>query len=109
MLIFFVFCQVLGGILVAISWIPQILHAIKGKRAHQVDLKPLAYLFVGTLLMEIYSIQLALQGEAIALFITNTINLVVVTSLISVVFWSVPEDQPQKTKIKEKRLDPKAS
>lgn len=109
-MIFFVICQVLGGTLVALSWIPQILHAIKGKTAYEIDLRPLTYLFVGSLLMEIYSIELALQGEAIALFWTNTINLVVVTSLISVVFWSVPEDQPKKVKIKkEKRLNPKAS
>lgn len=102
-------CQLLGGILVAISWIPQILQAIKGKTAHEVDLKPLAFLFVGSLLMEIYSIILALQGEAITLLITNTINLVVVTSLIGVVFWSVPADKPRKKQIEEKRKEPKAS
>ncbi|TCP63568.1 hypothetical protein EDD57_14912 [Baia soyae] len=103
-MVFMVICQVLGGTFIAISWIPQVLQAIKGKTAHQVDLKPLSLLFVGTLLVEFYSAFLALQGEAVTLFVTNTIQLIVVTILISIVFWAVPADQPAGVSTKEKRI-----
>ncbi|SFX73654.1 hypothetical protein SAMN04487866_12110 [Thermoactinomyces sp. DSM 45891] len=97
-MLFLVICQVVGGTLIAISWIPQVLQAIKGKTAHQVDLKPLSFLFVGTVLVEVYSVFLALQGEAVTLFVTNTIQLIVVTILISIVFWAVPADKPAEVK-----------
>lgn len=103
-LLFLVICQVVGGTLVAISWIPQVLQAIKGKTAHQVDLKPLSFLFMGAILVEVYSVFLALQGEAVTLFVTNTIQLIVVTSLISIVFWAVPADKPSEVKIKGERI-----
>lgn len=95
-------CQIVGGILVACSWIPQIFQAIKQKNAHEVDLKPLLFLFLGSLLMEVYAISLLFEGIAIAFFITTTLNLVVVTSLIGIVFWYVPdEDEDQNIDTKK--------
>jgi MtN3 and saliva related transmembrane protein len=71
----FVLCQLIGGLILTIGTIPQIVQLIKTKSATDLNHITAISVFGGILMMEIYAINLLLEGIGVAFFITNTVSL----------------------------------
>lgn len=67
--------QFIGGIILSIGYLPQILKTIKTKSVGDISLPYYVNVMIGVGLMEAYAIYNALQGVAIMFLITNTIAL----------------------------------
>lgn len=80
---FFDFLQLVGGIILAVGYIPQISQLIRTKSCGDLNLKTYLYLTLGIGLMELYAINLCKSGNGYMFLLTNSISLVLV-SLISV-------------------------
>lgn len=79
----FDFLQLLGGIIMSMGQIPQITQILKTKSAKDLNLKTYIMMFTGIFLMEIYAVNLVVQGSGGAFLITNTASLI--ASLIMIV------------------------
>ena len=79
---FFDFLQLIGGLILALGYIPQIRQLLRTKSCGDLNLKTYLYLTVGIGLMEIYAVDLHKSGCGYMFLITNTLSLVLV-SLIS--------------------------
>ena len=73
---FFDALQLIGGAIMSFGQIPQILQILKTKSAKDLNLKTFVMLFTGILLMEIYAVNLVLNGSGGAFLITNTASLI---------------------------------
>ena len=65
--------------------IPQILQILKTKSAKDLNLNTFAMMFTGILLMEIYAVNLVLNGSGGAFLITNTISLIASSIMVSLI------------------------
>ena len=79
----FDFFQLLGGIIMSMGQIPQITQILKTKSAKDLNLKTYIMMFTGIFLMEIYAVNLVVQGSGGAFLITNTASLI--ASMIMIV------------------------
>lgn len=79
----FDFLQLLGGIIMSMGQIPQITQILKTKSAKDLNLKTYIMMFTGIFLMEIYAVNLVVQGSGGAFLITNTASLI--ASMIMIV------------------------
>ncbi len=70
--------QLIGGIILAIGYIPQIRQIIHTKSCRDLNLKTYIALAVGMGFMEIYAINLALSGAGTMFLVTNSISLFLV-------------------------------
>lgn len=77
--------QLIGGVILAIGWIPQILQIIKTKSVRDLSLKSYLFMLSGIALMEIYAIDLVSNGAGIAFLMTNSLSLLVVLFVIILV------------------------
>ncbi|WP_068781637.1 PQ-loop domain-containing transporter [Paenibacillus sp. GM2] len=77
--------QLIGGVILAIGWIPQILQIIKTKSVRDLSLKSYLFMLSGIALMEIYAIDLVSNGAGIAFLMTNSLSLLVVLFVIMLV------------------------
>lgn len=68
--------QLIGGAIMSFGQIPQIIQIIKTKSANDLNLKTYIMMLTGILLMEIYAVNLVLQGSGGAFLITNTISFI---------------------------------
>lgn len=70
---FFNMLQLIGGLGLAIAYIPQIRKILKRKSVRDFSLMYLGFLFAGIVLMEAYAIYMFFfEGQAAAFFVTNT-------------------------------------
>lgn len=83
---FFDLLQLIGGLILAVGYIPQIQQIIRTKSVGDLNLKTFLLLFVGITLMEIYAVHLVVVKHAGQMFlVTNTLALAltgIVTALI---------------------------
>lgn len=68
--------QLIGGIILAVGYVPQILQIIQTQSTKDLNLSFCASVVIGIALMEIYAINLAKQKTGHAFLITNTLSLV---------------------------------
>ncbi|NQX45046.1 hypothetical protein HQN87_06860 [Paenibacillus tritici] len=78
----FTVMQLIGGIILSVGWIPQIVQIIKTKSVADLSLKSYLLMLLGILLMEAYAVQLAAQGVGLAFLITNSLSLAVVSMVV---------------------------
>jgi len=69
--------QLIGGLILAVGYIPQIIQLIRTKSCKDLNLKSYATVFVGVALMEAYAIDLAAYGTGAMFLVTNSMALVI--------------------------------
>lgn len=74
--------QLIGGIILSIGWIPQIIQILRTKSVKDLNLKSYMIMLSGISLMEIYAIDLVRTGSGMAFLITNSLSLIVVLLVI---------------------------
>ncbi|WMT42774.1 PQ-loop domain-containing transporter [Paenibacillus sp. D2_2] len=77
--------QLIGGGILAIGWIPQIMQIMKTKSVKDLSLKSYLFMLLGIGLMEIYAIDLVANGSGIAFLMTNSLSLLVLLFVIMLV------------------------
>lgn len=78
-------CQLIGGAILSVGVIPQIVQVIRTKKANDLNHVSILTVLAGISLMEIYAIGLLLQNVGTAFFITNTVSLLLQLALAVVV------------------------
>jgi len=81
----FAIMQLIGGAILSLGWIPQIIQILKSKSVADLNLKSYLLMLLGISLMEAYAISLAVTGVGLAFLITNTMSLCVVLLVIILV------------------------
>lgn len=82
----FDFLQLAGGLILAIGYIPQIIQLIKTRSSRDLNAKTYLSLTVGILLMEVYAVDLAVQGSGVMFLVTNSISLFLTGSITALIF-----------------------
>ncbi|MDU0204689.1 PQ-loop domain-containing transporter [Paenibacillus sp. MAH-36] len=77
--------QLIGGVILSLGWVPQIIQILKTKSVSDLSLKAYLLIFLGISLMEVYAISLAVNGAGLAFLITNTLSLCVVLFVITLI------------------------
>lgn len=81
----FDFLQLLGGIILSVGYIPQIIKLIKTKSASDFNIKTFVMVWVGIFFMEIYAVNLAIGGNGLMYLVTNTMSLLVQSVLVTLI------------------------
>ncbi|WP_232337276.1 MULTISPECIES: PQ-loop domain-containing transporter [unclassified Thermoactinomyces] len=74
--------QLLGGIILSLGWIPQIVQIWRTKSVKDLNIKSYLMVLLGINLMEVYALSLAVRGVGYAFLITNTLSLVIILVLV---------------------------
>lgn len=74
--------QLIGGAILALGYIPQIIQIIRTKSVSDLSLRSYLLMVVGISLMEAYAISLAISGVGLAFLITNTVSLCIVSIVV---------------------------
>ena len=74
--------QLLGGIILSVGYIPQIIKLIKTKSAEDFNVKTFIIVWIGIFFMEIYAVDLSIGGSGLMYLITNTMSLLVQSVLV---------------------------
>jgi len=83
--VIFSILQLMGGVILAIGWIPQIVQIMKTKSVKDLSLKSYLFMLLGIGFMEIYAIDLVINGSGIAFLMTNSLSLLVLLFVIILV------------------------
>lgn len=75
---FFDYLQLLGGFILALGYIPQIIQIIKTRSCKDLNLRTYLTMLFGIGLMEVYAINLVIEGSGLMFLITNSISLLLV-------------------------------
>lgn len=67
--------QILGGLILSLGQIPQMIQIARTKSARDINLNTYLMIFTGSFLMEIYAINLVIHGTGWAYLLTNTLSL----------------------------------
>lgn len=78
--------QLLGGIILSIGYIPQILQIIRSKSVKDLNPKTFILVTVGVLMMQVYAVNLVANGTGHAFLFTNTLALVLAIVMLSLIF-----------------------
>lgn len=78
----FDFLQLLGGVILSVGYIPQIIKLIKTKSAADFNIKTFVMVWIGIFFMEIYAVDLAVGGNGLMYLVTNTMSLLVQSILV---------------------------
>ncbi|GHU92859.1 hypothetical protein FACS1894208_00930 [Clostridia bacterium] len=80
--------QLIGGLVVSIGYVPQIIQLIRTKSSRDLNLKTYLSMVVGISFMEVYACNLVAQGSGLMFLVTNSLSLLTVTvmSVLIVVF-----------------------
>ncbi len=70
--------QLIGGVILSIGYIPQIVQIVRTKTSKGLNFKSFGMVLTGILLYEIYAIALAVEGSGQMYLITNTVSLLLV-------------------------------
>ncbi|ASA21337.1 PQ-loop domain-containing transporter [Paenibacillus donghaensis] len=74
--------QLVGGIILSVGWIPQIMQILRTRSVADLSLKSYLLMLLGIGLMEVYAIHLSLSGVGLAFLITNSLSLSVVSVVV---------------------------
>ncbi|MGD2330649.1 PQ-loop domain-containing transporter [Bacillus subtilis] len=91
MLQFFNMLQLVGGLILAVGYLPQIIKIIKTKSVRDFSLIYLGGIFTGIVFMEAYAVYMFfVQGTAGAFFATNTVSFILSGTefLLVLIFWN---------------------
>lgn len=77
--------QLIGGIIMCIGQIPQIMQILRTKSAVDLNLKTFIMMFIGISLMEVYAINLVIHGSGGAFLITNTVSLIASAIMVTLI------------------------
>lgn len=91
MLQFFNMLQLIGGLILAVGYLPQIIKIIKTKSVRDFSLIYLGGIFTGIVFMEAYAVYMFfVQGTAGAFFATNTVSFILSGTefLLVLIFWN---------------------
>lgn len=83
---FFSILQLIGGIILAVGWIPQMAKVIRTKSVADLSLNAYLLILSGIGLMEIYAVALAVSGVGWAFLATNTLSLLIVLTMVILVW-----------------------
>lgn len=75
---FFDYLQLLGGFILALGYIPQIIQIITTHSCKDLNLRTYFAMTIGIGLMEVYAINLVLKGSGLMFLITNSVSLLIV-------------------------------
>jgi len=73
--------QLIGGLILAVGYIPQIMQLIKTRSSYDLNLKTYIALTIGISLMEIYALNLVQNGFGTMFAVTNTVSLILVATI----------------------------
>lgn len=73
--------QLIGGLILAFGYIPQIAQLLKTRSCYDLNLKTYIAMTIGIGLMEIYAFDLVRNGSGVMFAVTNTISLALVTAI----------------------------
>ncbi|EGK12395.1 PQ-loop domain-containing transporter [Kroppenstedtia eburnea] len=79
--------QLIGGVILALGWIPQIVQIVRTRSVADLNLKTYLLILLGISLMETYAVHLVGSGVGIAFFVTNTLSLLVVLLTVLLILW----------------------
>jgi len=82
----FALFQLVGGIILAFGWIPQIAQILKTKSVRDLNPKTFRLLFIGIGLMEVYAVRLATQGVGYAFLVSNSLSLLLMLFILVLIF-----------------------
>jgi MtN3 and saliva related transmembrane protein len=68
--------QLIGGAILALGQVPQIIQILKTKSVKDLNMKTYIMMVTGISMMEVYAVNLVLHGSGGAFLITNTLSLV---------------------------------
>ncbi|WP_310829495.1 PQ-loop domain-containing transporter [Paenibacillus pedocola] len=92
----FTLMQLIGGIILSIGWIPQIVQILKTKSVSDLSLRAYLLMLLGIGLMEAYAVSLAADGNGLAFLVTNTMSLTVVSTVVLLILRYRPPNVPKK-------------
>jgi len=75
------YMQLIGGLIITVGYIPQIVKIIRTRSCRDISLKSYIYLLIGVSFMEVYAMHMVSQGQAVMFFITNSITLIMTLSI----------------------------
>lgn len=103
----FALMQLLGGIILSVGWIPQIIQMIRTKSVNDLNLKAYLLMLLGIGLMEAYAVNLAADGTGLAFLVTNTLSLTVVSTVVLLILHyrgrSARENNPHRRPLADLR------
>lgn len=67
--------QLLGGLILAIGYWPQLVQIKKTESVEDLNLKTFSSIFIGVAMMEIYACNLVFNGSGLMFLITNSMSL----------------------------------
>lgn len=74
--------QILGGLILSLGQIPQMIQIAKTKSARDISLSTYMMIFIGAFLMEIYAVNITVHGAGWAYLITNSLSLLATSIMI---------------------------
>lgn len=79
---FFNALQLIGGIILSIGYIPQIIKLIRTKSSDEFEIKTFLSVLLGVSLMEAYAINLVISGAGVMFLVTNTMSLIIAIVMV---------------------------
>jgi len=77
--------QIIGGVILAFGWIPQIIQILRTKSVEDLNRRTFWSLFTGIGLMEVYAIKLGIDGVGYAFLFTNTLSLILMIIILMLI------------------------
>ena len=77
--------QLIGGLILALGYFPQIRQIIRTKSCKDLNLKTFSLVFGGIALMEAYAVNLVLHGTGVMFLVTNSLSLAVTGTMCAMI------------------------
>lgn len=78
--------QLAGGIILSVGYIPQIIKLIKTKSSRDFNLKTFLMVLFGITFMEVYAVNLTMNGSGAMFLVTNTMSLIIQIVLVTLIY-----------------------
>lgn len=78
--------QLAGGIILSVGYIPQIIKLIKTKSSRDFNLKTFLMVLLGITFMEVYAVNLTMNGSGVMFLVTNTMSLIIQIVLVTLIY-----------------------
>lgn len=78
--------QLAGGIILSVGYIPQIIKLIKTKSSRDFNLKTFLMVLLGITFMEVYAVNLTMNGSGAMFLVTNTMSLIIQIVLVTLIY-----------------------
>ena len=78
--------QLAGGVILSVGYIPQIVKLIKTKSSRDFNLKTFLMVLLGITFMEVYAVNLTMNGSGAMFLVTNTMSLIIQIVLVTLIY-----------------------